>query len=147
MITSIYASIFLATALALTGVQAASECWTNVHNSTISFSSRAAITFSYDIETATDCLNWCGRVDNCQAWLHVEHGKQCDLYHSAPLSIAPNPGFTFGGCAPSHVDEYTLVHTPIPSSTAIASNTHGATSSSILVRSPFFIFNFGLSCS
>ncbi|KAK4865066.1 hypothetical protein LT330_001689 [Penicillium expansum] len=106
MITSIYASIFLATALALTGVQAASECWTNVHNSTISFSSRAAITFSYDIETATDCLNWC-----------------------APLSIAPNPGFTFGGCAPSHVDEYTLVHTPIPSSTAIASNTHGATSS------------------
>ena len=64
--TFIRLSIFLATALAITGVQASSECWTSVHNETIPLFHGAPTTFSYTLNTATDCLNWCGKVEKCQ---------------------------------------------------------------------------------
>ncbi|KAJ5350399.1 hypothetical protein N7541_008126 [Penicillium brevicompactum] len=65
---SIYASVFLATALALSGAQASSECYQSVHNSTMGFFSGAAFGFSYEVQTAAD----------------------------SPLSVAEIPGFTLG---------------------------------------------------
>ncbi|CAG7952505.1 unnamed protein product [Penicillium salamii] len=98
---SLYRSLFLA--LALTGAQA-SDCYHSVHNATIAFFSSAAITFSYEVDTAADCLDWCGRVEKCQAWLYVNHARECDLYRAASLTVAENPGFVFGGCAPTVED-------------------------------------------
>lgn len=137
--TFIHLSIFLTTALAITGVQASSECWTSVHNETIPLFNSSPITFSYKLNTATGCLNWCGKVEKCEAWVFVEHSKQCDLHPKPALTIDQNAGFTFGGCDPTTVTKTQLaVDTPIMSPSAAVSSTRVATSPSSLVRFPLF---------
>lgn len=137
--TFIYLSVFLTSALAIIGVQALSECWTSVHNEIIPLFNSAPITFSYNLNTAADCLNWCGKVEKCEAWVFVEHSKQCDLHPKAALTIDPNVGFTFGGCDPTTVNKTQLaVDTPIVSPSAAYSSARVATSPSGLVRFPLF---------
>lgn len=127
-------TIFLASALVMNGVQASSECWTYIHNGTIPLFNSAPITFSYDVNTATDCLKWCGQVEKCEAWVFVEHSKQCDLHPSTALTIDQNTGFTFGGCDPTTADESQLVvDVPIPSASAATSSVRVETGPSNLV--------------
>ncbi|RHZ46089.1 uncharacterized protein CDV56_104746 [Aspergillus thermomutatus] len=134
--------IFLA-ALALAGVEAKSDCWTSVHNETIACFNSAPIAFSFDLDTASDCQSWCGKIPNCEAWIYINQSSQCDLHRTAPVSISDNSGFTFGGCDPVPIIETRPVATPIPSSNVTASSTRAATETSSSVRfGSFNLFPF-----
>ncbi|KAL4883403.1 glycosyl hydrolase family 71-domain-containing protein [Aspergillus karnatakaensis] len=101
-------SLIILAAVTLVGAEVSSDCQASVHNDTIAFFSSAPITFSFDLDTMTDCQIWCTEVPKCQAWVYVDQSSQCDLYRAAPLSVSESFGFTFGGCAPTSVDRTQL---------------------------------------
>ncbi|GFN19724.1 PAN-1 domain [Aspergillus tubingensis] len=134
-------SLMLAAAIAIFGAEATSECWTNVHNETFAWFSSAPITYSFHIETASECEHWCGQTMKCQAWSYIGHSSQCDLYRATAVAIAPNKGFVYGGCIPkptaglwSEAVVSTSSHLPI-SSVAVAASSDAAASPSGVAHS------------
>jgi hypothetical protein len=137
MMTSIRSFILMAS-LALANVEALSDCQTSVYNETIAYFSNAPITFSFELATATDCQNWCGKVQACQAWVYVGQSSQCDLHRTTALSTSDNTGFTFGGCGPNPVNGTRLAPTPSVLSHFVASSTPVTMETVTLVRFPSF---------
>lgn len=131
--------IVLAT-LALT-VEASSACWNSVRNDTIGCYNSAPLTFTFNMNTASDCQKWCGKVEKCQSWIYVDHSGQCDLHRTTALTISDNIGFTFGGCDPvndtlpvaSLVPSFSIAATSTPASTRVEMETGYSVRSTTLI--------------
>jgi hypothetical protein len=133
--------ILLATAMVAATAEAKSECWKSVYNETFACFSSAPIAYSFDIDTAVDCKQWCGETAKCEAWVYTNGSNRCDLHRAAPLSTLPNSGFIYGGCPLTTANETqptvagpSSLHVPSPSRSATASSSHVAMNPSGSVR-------------
>ena len=86
-------------AAALHAVEA-SDCLSNVSNSTIALFSGAPVAFGYNATRPVFCGRQCESLPLCKGWLYVQNGA-CELYGTEATMLADAPNFFYGACAKS----------------------------------------------